>query len=56
MAKDPRNRLLAHGPQQRLTAEMVRDQALLASGLLNTNHGRASGDAAPARRDLEFGL
>jgi Protein of unknown function (DUF1549)/Protein of unknown function (DUF1553)/Planctomycete cytochrome C len=39
MAKDPRNRLLAHGPQQRLTAEMVRDQALLASGLLSTNMG-----------------
>ena len=38
-AKDPRNRLLAHGPQQRLTAEMVRDQALMASGLLSTTMG-----------------
>ena len=37
--RDPHNRLLARGPQQRLTAEMVRDQALLASGLLSSTLG-----------------
>jgi Protein of unknown function (DUF1549)/Protein of unknown function (DUF1553)/Planctomycete cytochrome C len=37
--RDPGNRLLARGPQQRLTAEMVRDQALLAGGLLSDKMG-----------------
>ena len=34
LAKDPANRLLAHGPRFRLDAEMLRDQALFAGGLL----------------------
>jgi hypothetical protein len=40
--KDAENRLLSHGPAYRMQAEMIRDNALAASGLLNPEIGGKS--------------
>jgi hypothetical protein len=42
MAKDPQNRMLSRGPRFRMDAEMIRDCALAASGLLVSKIGGPS--------------
>jgi hypothetical protein len=50
--KDPFNKYLARGPVFRLTAEMVRDQALLAAGTLVEKVGGESVQESARRRSI----
>ncbi len=53
-AKDPENALLARGPRVRMDAEMIRDNALAASGTLNPKIGGPS--VMPYQPDGVWGM
>ncbi len=50
--RDPKNIWLARGPAHHMTAEMIRDSALLASGSLDTQFGGAGVNANTNRRGV----